>query len=72
MTTSAIPNTAYHVLANAEIDDNPHVCIYDENLSCLACALIDAMGEDRRHEALELASKVSCGVKHDKPSKERP
>jgi hypothetical protein len=42
-----------------DVEDNPHMCILHD-LPCLACALIEAMGEDRRIEALDLAIRVAA------------
>lgn len=40
--------------------DNPHHCILDKKGACLACALIEAFGEVRRDEALELAARLAA------------
>lgn len=39
--------------------DNPHTCILDDSVRCLTCALIEVLGEDRRDEALTVASIIA-------------
>lgn len=45
--------------AVSDSTDNPHACILSEVTPCLACALIAALGEERRSEALGAASAVA-------------
>jgi hypothetical protein len=51
--------SAYYVPTGERGVDNPHFCIIDGNAACLACGLIEAMGEDRRSEALDIASRLA-------------
>lgn len=46
---------------------NPHACILEADLPCLACALIEVLGEDRRAEALDLAHKVGFASESEIP-----
>jgi hypothetical protein len=47
--------------------DNPHACILDDNVNCLACLLIEWAGEDRRAEALEFAAAIALRAEKAKP-----
>jgi hypothetical protein len=57
MTTSDITRAVY--LPTRDYDDNPHICIIDGAAPCLTCALITVLGDDRRAEALEIASRLA-------------
>lgn len=38
---------------------NPHTCILDDSVECLACALIEWWGEPDRDQALGMASAMA-------------
>lgn len=58
--------TAYYVpTGDPERAGNPHTCILDDSVPCLACAVIAALGEDRRREAIDIAAAIMDSVQLD-------